>query len=182
MTCGSATWLNDGSATCVSARDVVGPKNVSLLAANQTVPVIFFAHDEQFVAVCAPEFYGVIGQLCAPCPLGATCPGGELNKSLVLAQPGFWVASPATLTAANCPVERQGDNLPFCVYAVACAPADSCLGSNICAAGYKGDRCVFCNDGFYRTNGSCAPCPASPYAIIVIFIIGGESPPSLPAM
>lgn len=169
LACGSAAWQSDFAATCTTARDVVGPKNVSILAANQSAPVMIWAQEAALVAKCAAGFYGTAGLYCAACPRGALCPGNELNKDMVTALAGFWRVSPSQVTVATCPPERQGSALPYCVYAVACAPVESCLAGNVCASGYKGDRCSLCASGYYRANSSCAPCPSSPYAIIVVF-------------
>lgn len=173
ISCLSPTWLNDGLVTCASVRDVVGPKNVSILAANQTAPVTLSALQNALVSMCVPGYYGTAGLLCAVCPLGLDCPGSELYKSRVSAQGGFWMLAPGVATAAQCPPERQGLNLASCAYAVACSPNASCLPGNVCAEGYTGDRCSLCADGFFRANGICSACPSSPYAIIIIFIVGG---------
>ena len=55
---------------------------------------------------------------------------------------------------------------------VPCVPADACLGSNVCAAGYASKapyfRCASCDLGYYQLGTVCAKCPDSPYAIIVV--------------
>lgn len=120
------------------------------------------------MAQCVPGSYGIVGQFCTACPFGASCPGGELYTDLVLAQSGFWREPSSSAPAGVCP--------PFgsqCVYVVPCLPSGnaSCLPGNICAAGYTGDRCSLCADGFYRFNSFCQVCPSSPYAVIVIFVL-----------
>lgn len=104
-------------------------------------------------------------------PEGTTCPGGETATDLVTALPGFWRIAESEVSAANCPPQRQGASLPFCVYAVACQPSSSCLANNTCAEGYVGQRCALCDSGFFRANGSCAPCPSSPLAVVLGLVL-----------
>jgi hypothetical protein len=37
--------------------------------------------------------------------------------------------------------------------------------------GYEGARCATCSDGYFLSNGSCVPCPSSPFASIIIFVL-----------
>lgn len=39
LPCDGASWLNDGAITCTLRPDVVGAKNVTILAANRSGPV-----------------------------------------------------------------------------------------------------------------------------------------------
>ena len=172
LECVPSTWINDGEVSCTTVPDVVGTKNVSVYAANRSLPVQLFAYQRAITPVCAYGFYGTNGLLCAQCPLGALCPGGETDTDLVKSIAGYWRVVPAQLTPEACPPQRQGAALPYCVNTIACQPSDSCLGNNVCSAGYTSDRCSLCADGFFRTNGHCAPCPSSPYAAIAIFIVG----------
>ena len=167
LSCLAPTWQNDRQLTCVTQRDVVGYKNVSLLGAGRSSPVLIFDFQQLFVALCTPGFYGLQGQLCTACPVGATCPGSELTTPLVTAQAGYWLDTDGSLTPASFPCPGG----PECAYTVACAPAESCLGKNLCAMGYTGKRCSLCADGYYRVNVACEACPSSPYAIIVIFVL-----------
>jgi hypothetical protein len=102
LTCSNPTWLNDGKATCTTSADVVGPKNISFLAANRTSPVTVHDFQQFIVALCqggggvsGEGYYGVRGQMCTKCPLGALCPGGELDTDLVVSSAGYWKSSPA---------------------------------------------------------------------------------------
>lgn len=157
--------------SCTTTNDVVGTKNVSIWAANRTTPVVLPTFMRAITPVCVPGYYGTNGLYCAPCPVGASCPGGETSIDRVTASAGFWRVAPSQLRAENCPPQRQDNLLSFCAYAVACSPNASCLAGNICAAGYVGDRCSLCDDGFYRTNGSCAVCPTSPLTIVIVLVL-----------
>ena len=176
LECDSPSWVNDREIRCTTALDVVGPKNVSIWAANRSTPVRLYTFQNAITPVCAYGYYGTNGLLCAKCPDGALCPGGETTDDRVTSLSGYWrVTILSQLTDAVCPSQRQGDALPYCVYTVACAPKESCQGSNVCATGYTGDRCATCDNGYFRTNGNCAECPSSPYAIIVVFVVLGMS-------
>lgn len=59
-----------------------------------------------------------------------------------------------------------------CPWFAACAPPESCLGNNTCAAGYTSERCALCDDGYYRFNAGCQLCPSSPYMVIILFVLG----------
>jgi len=89
------------------------------------------------------------------------------------AQPSFWRFN-LTVPDSRCDALRNVDTRKAagCPFFAACAPAESCLGNNTCAAGYTSERCQLCDDGFYRFNNACAPCPSSPWAVIVGFTVG----------
>ena len=101
---------------------------------------------------------------CTPCPLDATCPGGDV----IVPDRGFW---------------RQCET---CVIIEQCIYPDNCIGSgNIseqCASGNTGPLCNVCEDGYSRdTQGRCNKCGSigilvnmilsSVFAFIIIFII-----------
>ena len=145
----------------------MGPKNVTLLGAGRLSPVTLFSFQELLVPLCASGYYGLEGQYCTPCPVGVLCPGGELKTPLISALAGFWLNDASLIPSSIvCPIG------PLCAYAVACAPSESCLANNVCATGYVGTRCALCDNGFYRVNSACAPCPSSPYAVIIGFVLG----------
>lgn len=108
VSCDNPTWGNDGQVTCQPQQDVVGYKNMTILAARQVrtwrgapalVPCRFgTAHclrvlqaaainiyDFQGYVLyqCQTGYYGLAGELCLPCPTGARCPGFELRVDRV---------------------------------------------------------------------------------------------------
>lgn len=146
----------------------------------------------QIVFLCPFGSYGLLGETCIDCvvrdrrnlfheclPLappadlqtslaGAVCPGGETTNDLVVASPGWWrfnVSGSSTACAG-----RSG-RATTCPSVVPCLPSTACLGANVCDKQYAGVRCSSCASGFYRNNGSCIPCPSSPWAIIVGFLL-----------
>jgi hypothetical protein len=171
--CREAAWGNDGLISCTPQEDVVGSKNVSIWAARRPNPVTISDFQEAVVFMCASNFYGLVGEICLPCPTGAWCPGRELVRDLVKALPGFWRFN-LTVPDARCDAPRSGPTRAAngCPWFAACAPVESCTGNNTCAMGYTGDRCALCDDGYYRFNSSCARCPSSPWAVIVGFFLG----------
>ena len=197
----SARWLGDGLIHCTTQPDTVGQKNVSLLAANRTVPLFRFEVEAGITLVelrCPKGSMGLRGELCADCGTGAgmvngaSCPGAEMDTDLVTALPGFWRFNSST--PSQCASALQAGRVsspnpawgwaaidpstgaaavadPGCPVFVACEPAESCLGKNACAAQYTGDRCATCSAHFYRVNGVCIKCPDSPWATVVIFVL-----------
>ena len=169
--CAAGTWFNDGLVSCATSQLTVGYKNVTLWVANRSAPTLLYDFEELVVAVCPPAFYGVVGETCLGCPVGAACPGGELSTDLVRSLPGFWRVNVSAPSAACAAAGRQGRTEFGCPVLQACSPAGACLGNNTCATGYTGSRCATCQDGYFNSNGACAACPSSPFAAIIIFIV-----------
>ena len=102
--CLDAAWASDNFVTCATQPDTVGLKNVSVLAANRTVPVFFYEEENGQSLVdfrCPANSMGLRGELCTPCQgfdptsqsvgvQGANCPGGELDVDLAVSLPGWW--------------------------------------------------------------------------------------------
>ena len=99
---------------------------------------------------------------------GAFCPGGETIVDLVVALRGWWRFN---VTGDHWACVGRNNRLSTCPNVVPCLPASACLGNNLCSAPYDGDRCSNCATGFYRNNGNCVPCPSSPWAIIIGFLL-----------
>lgn len=119
-----------------------------------------------FRCVCSA---GLEGEICLPCPDGASCPGDERFEDKVNSTAGFWrsnepvfseeanlfcaalrnIENPIPARAGTCPVFRP------------CEPVAACLGNNTCKTGYTGERCMDCVKadkdkkitGYYRVNG-----------------------------
>ena len=92
---------------------------------------------------------------------------------LLQAVPGFWRYN-LSVPDSRCDSIRSGPSRAAngCPWFAACSPPESCLANNTCSVGYTGERCMLCADGFYRFNAACQPCPASPYAVIIGFVLG----------
>ena len=98
-------------------------------------------------------------QACNPCPSLATCLGGFV----MVPQAGYWRPDPLR-------------NL-----FLACPNPDSCLGSpsaenpsliGICAAGYTGNLCSVCVEGFSRqSRDACNKCPGLTSNIVVSALV-----------
>ena len=77
MECMNAQWQNDGLIRCSKLEDVVGPKNLTVLAANRTEPFVFEAWEELVISECQRGVYeGIRGELCLNCEEehpGANC-------------------------------------------------------------------------------------------------------------
>jgi len=165
--CANAEWLNDGSVRCTAPSMTVGAKNVSVLAANRSQPALLQAFQELFVPECKPGAYGMSGEACVTCAdllPGTVCPGFERFEDAVTATAGWWRFN-VTTSDERCPAHRSNEGLRtggsstdalWCPSMAPCEPSDACLGSNLCAPGYTGDRCASCEPGtFHRVNGLC---------------------------
>jgi hypothetical protein len=190
-----AKWLNDGRIGCTAQPDVVGTKNISIVAANRSTPAFYYESEEGQINVeyrCPKDSTGLRGEVCAPCFVarsitdvntdgsitGAFCPGNELDFDLAVSLPGFWrFNSTEVVQCASKIHERRALQPrtdipdPGCPVFVACEPFESCLGKNKCSPVYRGERCQDCAERFYRVNGMCIKCPDSPWATVVVFLI-----------
>jgi hypothetical protein len=174
----NAQWGNDARVTCTLQRDTVGAKNVSLVAANRSTPLLKSEWSNPvLLLLCAPGYFGVLGEMCLPCATalqGAACPGGEAELDLVTSLAGWWRYNVSGSSAA---CSTRPGRSATCPVLVPCLPAASsldsgaCLGGNLCAPEYTGDRCGTCSAGYYRSSGSCIPCPSSPLALIIAFLL-----------
>jgi hypothetical protein len=191
LPCNQAIWLNDGALSCASTADTVGPKNLTVFAANRTDATIFYAEENYVELRCPKYYYGVKDEYCLPCfqadselpicgdlvtfpcqVIGADCPGSEMNFDLVTSLPGYWrynVSDPILCDPLR--KHRALPGAPGCPLFVACEPEESCLGRNLCAFQYKDERCATCADRFYRVNGECIKCPNNPWVLPVIFVV-----------
>ena len=176
--CEDSMWINDNRMSCRTPALRVGPKNVSIFAANRTEPWDIFAWEGLFVTECKPGSYGLAGELCVTCDVdapGASCPGGERDFDLVRSQPGWWRFNVSGTDAVECPhsaVRSSRTGEPhFCPSIKPCEPAWACLGSNLCVEGYTGDRCGQCDGGFYRISGLCEKCPDNPWLTPVLLAV-----------
>ncbi|KAA0152665.1 hypothetical protein FNF28_07019 [Cafeteria roenbergensis] len=171
--CPSALWRFDATGLvagglpflqCQAPVQEAGPKNATIDIGGVAGSV--FAEEGLFVAVCLPGYYGGDGELCLPCPVGATCEGFGAEP---VADPGWW--KQALLTPNDvCPIERQQREV--CPNIVPCEPKEACLGDNVCADLYEGERCARCVRGqAYRIAGLCEKCPDQPWIIVIGIVV-----------
>eukprot|EP00003_Mantamonas_plastica_P023280 TRINITY_DN415_c0_g1_i6.p1 TRINITY_DN415_c0_g1~~TRINITY_DN415_c0_g1_i6.p1 ORF type:complete len:2553 (+),score=831.25 TRINITY_DN415_c0_g1_i6:506-8164(+) len=73
---------------------------------------------------------------CATCPVGGTCPGGNI----INANTGYW------------------NNGPESGFVWQCVPSNRCAGNATCGVGYQDQFCGTCQDGYYRTDEYCVKC------------------------
>ncbi|KAA0154911.1 hypothetical protein FNF29_02052 [Cafeteria roenbergensis] len=170
-------------AVCTARKTVVGSKNVSVFVAWQQR---FFSAAQRLVAFeCPARYYGQPGEFCLACPQGAVCEGPVCQQSdgLVCTEyiepysaPGWWRAYATTPTEEGlCPELRQNRPGKFagtCPTFVPCEPAGACLGSNICAEAYAGERCAVCAEDYFRYNSECAKCPDMPWVAPLLLGVG----------
>ena len=120
---------------------------------------------------CISGFY-VFGNVCRPCPPGATCEGETITCSDGYYKNGYG-CSPCHSSCKTCSGARN-NNCTSCdprAYlsggqCVDCPDNAVCDGSSYfsCDTGYSksGDECVrtSCNSGKYFSGGQCVDCPA----------------------
>jgi len=194
-----AKWVSDGLLRCNTLPDVVGPKNITILAANRTSASVWSDYERFFELRCGKGSYGLRGEYCLPCGVmpgeqdGAVCPGGEMDFDLTVSKFGFWRNNVSD--ASMCSPLRASRTLPGgpgCPVFLACEPPEACLGSNKCGKEYSNcawtdqdpnknyecvanaqdaGRCAYCANRFYRVNGVCIKCPDSPWATVIIFVL-----------
>ncbi|KAA0161835.1 hypothetical protein FNF31_03620 [Cafeteria roenbergensis] len=195
--CANASWTSDEQISCALLRDRAGRKNLTVDVAGQRSFFSDFDFRVRVTLVCQTSWYGMPGEYCLPCPVGALCDDDEIYTPV--SEPGFWRfdlpnarpnASAQAEKAAgkevsddslwvydvnggkgneNCPAERRTTR-PACQVYLPCQPAKSCIGDNKCAPGYTAERCASCSKGHYRLDGECEVCPQNPELIILGFI------------
>ena len=158
LNCTNAQWVNlgqecnktdsNGKPAChpviqciTPPQQKIGGVSVYVRVAEQEVYVD--GEDTPILTLSCPfNMYGVDGELCKACPVGALCPG-KGNDPISLA--GWWSVDVDTF--------------------VKCIPAKACVGNNTCAAGYADSKyCSQCEaktettPGFYRQDLSCHEC------------------------
>ena len=152
-----------------------------------------------FTVACDANYYGAVGQLCLPCPIGATCDGFVPTLQPPAARfvdpiPSAGYFNLNGSMASACPAAIAIPGRASCI--VPCVPASACASANLCSDGYVSNppyyRCASCATGYYQLGTVCAQCPNSPLALIVgialAFIVrqagreirGGASLPSPP--
>jgi hypothetical protein len=139
-----ARWISDDFLKCSTVPDVVGPKNLTILAANRSEPIVWLEIENFIELRCTKGFYGLRDEVCLECgnepgqQPGAKCPGGELDDDLAVSLPG-WYRFNTTETAQCNPLRahRALPGGPGCPVFVACEPLESCIGANRCAVQYS---------------------------------------------
>ena len=82
--------------------------------------------------------------ICASCPQGADCLGGDNRPSSQFGYYGVLVKSGGVF---------QPEFLK-------CSPEESCTGGNLCAEGYEGNLCHTCKKSYARLDKECVKCPS----------------------
>jgi hypothetical protein len=137
--------------------------HISSVSLSLPAPV-FVSVSVFVVCLCASAFWLLWpwqreGDLCAGCPNGAECPGGDLDP---VALPGFF------------PVTRASF--------VTCVPLAACSGGvngSVAANGgeagcgqyYRGARCGSCRQGAYLRAGECHKCPNTAWLLFLSFAL-----------
>lgn len=169
-------------AVCTARATTVGSKNVSVFVAWQTRD--FLSEDRLVAFECPPGYYGQVDEVCLRCPPGAACLGDEclVNEGVLCKEyheptslSGWWRSYASTPTEPGlCPPQRQtrpGKFAGSCPTFVPCEPAAACVGDNVCAPEYTGDRCAQCAKNYFRFNGECAQCPDLPWLAPLLIIV-----------
>lgn len=161
-------------------------KNVTVAVAFQTTFVN--AQDSKVFSQCGYGYYGSNGvdgavqELCAPCPAGATCPGGAVEP---IANVGYYIGYEAFVSVVNgstvlthddgCPPELALTRPQGCLLPQPCSPPESCTGNDTCSFEYVSApplyRCNSCSKGYFRIANSCRKCPNNVWLLIVGFFV-----------
>ena len=110
-------------------------------------------------ASCPAGTYSWHGEECTACPgtyaEGALCPGG----ANLLPREGYWRAEELSTLLVKCPLRGACRG---CNATVPCTDADApLLAERPCVDGYEGPVCAVCQEGFFKWQAQCVPCPRS---------------------
>ena len=110
-------------------------------------------------------YEGIRGELCLHCEdehPGANCTNSHLQVfDPIVSLPGWWRFN-RSLNDPECHPLRTTEvravnasrRTGGCPVYKPCEPVEACVGENLCAYGYEGDRCSQCLYGeFHRVNG-----------------------------
>ena len=92
--------------------------------------------------VCAQNGKLAKGGSCVSCPKGAVCPGGDR----LFSDDGYYI-------------------LPGTDEVWACDPPERCKAFGQCGAGYEGQFCGTCSDGYFSYDHQCQVCPSRGLAV-----------------
>lgn len=144
--CNDLVWLGDSELSCSVGGDLrVSSRSLSVSAFTMVSESVTLR------AVCSARYYGKDGEYCQPCPLGATCAGGEADP---IAAAGFY--------------RKRRDVF------VGCRPLEACIGGEDipCANGYEEFACASCASGYYRLEQRCHECPEMAWMLLAGFGTG----------
>eukprot|EP00755_Sulcionema_specki_P017573 Sspe_Gene.11346::Locus_3833_Transcript_1_1_Confidence_1.000_Length_13808::g.11346::m.11346 len=111
------------------------------------------SHNIVRVACSNGQFSVNFSQICADCPVGATCDGTQW----LAAQAGYWRANQEDITFYKC-------------------RSDACrggfwAGDKSCVEGAKGPLCAVCEDGYGRNDDQCLKCPDPVENVFMLILI-----------
>ena len=171
----------------VNPNTTVGFNEIHVVAAGQEGVSPAWPQSGALHAVCAAGYFAKANrnESCLACPaMGAVCPGYlqyvedyDARHTYPVPLPGFYNLNDTQASACPGPQfpGRPGSLPGRDVCIVPCEPAESCLGDNWCAVGYRSKapnyRCADCDLHYYKRAGQCIKCPDSPAMLVIGFIL-----------
>ena len=116
---------------------------------------------------CVPGFFGISGEYCITCKIGANCSSFDNDLETPWSEAGWW-RTMLRVPNSNCHPDRTTNLRSECPHYIPCEPRDSCAGNNTCTVKYTGERCALCSVGHYRLGGECIECPENAWLLIVL--------------
>ena len=176
----------NGVLDCTVAPQLVGFKNVNITVAAQHGSLAN-SHPSALFMVCKVGYYGLPGEVCLPCPLGAACDGYDNGFHMEPRSiPGWYNLNGTLDECVEARKSNYGITREHCNHVVPCEPKEACLGDNTCAAGYVSKapmyRCSSCDScykapgstecqAYYRRAGECIECPDNPWILVGAFLV-----------
>ena len=155
---------------CTAPQQVVGPTHLRVQIAGYDIRFPENEADILLSLTCTSGFYGLLNEVCLPCPVGAKCDGDDATP---VALAGYFDVQPSRSDKLCPPKRREESTNGTCHLMLPCEPSDACVGANVCSMGYTGERCSSCVSGeYYRRGGECVQCPNNTLILISAFIVG----------
>lgn len=155
---------NSAHIKCITTPTTSGWKIVSIHIAGQE------SLSARYYLECKTGSYGLVSGYCKYCgnaeQTGQLCPYNGMV--LPISAPGWFMIN-TTVDNDRCLSNFTSHNV--CNSLWPCYPSYSCIGNNVCAQSYEGDRCAFCDSRSYKINGTCETCPSEIWPLCILVIV-----------
>jgi hypothetical protein len=169
--CPASSIARGGATACLCESGAyMAPNRAICLACPEPTLTLEAGATSIINCVCPVGLYRVAIQdgrpVCATCPEGTTCDMAGITRETLPLRPGYWRLSPRATRVRKCrPAEacvgtdmaRWRDQVHLRGWG-----SDAAFTASLCAEGYGGPDCKYCQPGWVEGfgGGACGPCGA----------------------